>query len=88
MLVEHLKKRNSFKAVVTNRKDTADYYVTGNLTKFYGKQNFSTAALVGTQFGAIGAIATAGAKSKGKIILERDFFDNLEFSQQLGLISR
>lgn len=25
---------------------------------------------------------------EGKIILERDFFDNLEFSQQLGLIPR
>jgi phenylpyruvate tautomerase PptA (4-oxalocrotonate tautomerase family) len=70
MLVEHLNKKNSFKTVVMNKKDTADYYISGNLTKFYGKQGFSTAAAVGAQFGLIGALATAGAKTKGKIIFE------------------
>ena len=70
LLVDHLKQRNSFKAVVKNQKDTADYYITGSLTKFYGKQAFSNAALVGSQFGLIGAVATAGKKTKGKIMFE------------------
>lgn len=70
MLVEHLKTRNSFKTVVLNKKDTADYYIVGNLTSFYGKQDFSTAAAVGAQFGLIGAVATAGATTEGKIIFE------------------
>ena len=70
LLIDHLKQRNSFKAVVEHKKDTADYYITGNLTKLYGKQAFSNAALVGSQFGLIGAVATAGKKTKGKIIFE------------------
>lgn len=70
MLVDHLNKRNSFKAVVKDKKDTANYYITGNLTKFYGKQGFSSAAAVGAQFGLIGALASSGAKTKGKIIFE------------------
>lgn len=70
MLVEHLRKVNSFKAVVMNKKDTADYYISGNLTHFYGKQGFSASASVGAQFGLIGALATAGAKTKGNIIIE------------------
>ncbi len=70
MLLTHLNKRNSFKMVLLNRKDTADYYIQGNLTRFYGRQNYSTAALAGSQFGLIGALATAGVKSEGKIIFE------------------
>lgn len=70
MLVDHLNKRKSFKAVVQNKKDIADFYITGSLTKFSGKQIFSTSAAVGAQFGLIGAIATAGAKTEGKVIFE------------------
>ena len=70
MLVEHLNKRNSFQAVLINKKDTANYYITANLTKFYGKQKFSSSAAVGSQFGLIGALASAGAKTNGKIIFE------------------
>ncbi|MFT3753762.1 MAG: hypothetical protein QM800_13090 [Paludibacter sp.] len=70
MLVEHLNLRNSFKKVVLNNKDTADYYIKGDLQNFYGNQKFSTAAAVGAQFGLIGALATAGVKTNGKIIFE------------------
>lgn len=70
MLVEHLKIRNSFKKVVLNNKDTADYYIKGELRNFYGNQGYSTAAAVGAQFGLIGALATAKAKTEGKIIFE------------------
>jgi hypothetical protein len=70
IFVKHLKTRTAFKDMVINKKDTADFYITGNLTKLYGKQVFSTVAAVGAQFGLIGAIATAGAKTKGQIIFE------------------
>jgi hypothetical protein len=70
MFVQHLKARTAFKNVYVNKKDTADFYISGNLTKLYGKQGFSTAAAVGAQFGLIGAVATAGAKTKGQIIFE------------------
>lgn len=70
MLVAHLNTRNSFKTVVLNKKDTADYYIKGDLRNFYGNQKFSTAAAVGAQFGLIGALATAGVKSEGKIVFE------------------
>lgn len=70
MLVEHLNVRNSFKKVVLNKKDTADYYIRGDLRNFYGNQKFSTSAAVGAQFGLIGALATAGVKTDGKIVFE------------------
>jgi phenylpyruvate tautomerase PptA (4-oxalocrotonate tautomerase family) len=92
MLVEHLKKRNSFKTVVLNKKDTADYYISGNLTHFYGKQGFSTAAAAGAQFGLIGAVATAGAKTKGKIIFEiadlKIYDKNNQFVKDLGTFKK
>jgi hypothetical protein len=70
MLVEHMNVRNTFMKVVLDKKDTADYYITGDLLNFYGNQDYSTAAAVGAQFGLIGALATAGAKTDGKIIFE------------------
>ncbi|TAE83712.1 MAG: hypothetical protein EAY81_08305 [Bacteroidetes bacterium] len=70
LLVEHLIKTGSFKNVVLNNKDSADYSVRGNLTYFYGKQEYSMAALVGSAFGLIGAIATANETTKGKVIFE------------------
>jgi hypothetical protein len=69
-LVDHINKKNVFRKVIKNKKDSSDYYITGNLTRFFGQQEFSNAALAGSQFGLIGAAATAGAKTSGKIILE------------------
>ena len=40
------------------------------MRNFYGTQNFSTKAAIGAQFGLIGAVATAGVKTEGKIIFE------------------
>lgn len=70
MLAEHMNSRNTFSKVVINNKDTADYYIKADLRSFFGKQAFSTAAAVGAQFGLIGALATAGVKSDGKITFE------------------
>jgi hypothetical protein len=47
-----------------------DYYITGSLSYFYGLQEFSTAAAVGSQFGLIGALATSGVKTPADIIIE------------------
>lgn len=70
ILVNHMNLRNSFKKVVLNKKDTANYYIKADLRNFYGTQNFSTKAAIGAQFGLIGAVATAGVKTEGKIIFE------------------
>ena len=70
MLVNHMNLRNSFNKVVMNNKDTANYYIKADLRNFYGKQTFSSKAAVGAQFGLIGALATAGVKTPGKIIFE------------------
>ena len=70
LLVQHVSKTGSFKSVVLNNKDSADYSVRGNLAYFYGKQDYSMAALVGSAFGLIGAIATANETTDGKIIFE------------------
>jgi hypothetical protein len=44
--------------------------LTGKINSLYGEQGFSTAAAVGAQFGLLGALATAGAKTKGKILID------------------
>lgn len=38
LLYKHLKKVETFKKVFFNKKDSADYYVTGTFTRFYGIQ--------------------------------------------------
>lgn len=92
MFVEHLNKRNSFQTVLINKKDTANYYITANLTKFYGKQKFSSSAAVGAQFGLIGALASAGAKTNGKIIFEitdiKIYNKNNQVIKDLGTFKR
>jgi curli biogenesis system outer membrane secretion channel CsgG len=40
LLVDHLKSTKSFKKIVRDKKDSADYYVTGSLSRFYGQQAF------------------------------------------------
>jgi len=53
-----------------DRKDLADYHLEAKIRYFYGRQKFSTAAAVGEGFGLIGALATAGAKTQGVVIIE------------------
>lgn len=67
---DHLNKRGSFKLVTVNKKEEADYYLTGNLKRFYGEQGYSTSASAGAQFGLLGALLTAGAKTKGFIVIK------------------
>jgi len=70
IFVHHLSKKIPQIRVISNQKDYSDYYLEAKVKHFYGIQKFSTSAAVGAQFGLIGAIATAGAKTNGKIIIE------------------
>jgi hypothetical protein len=70
-LINHLRAEKQYKGIRFAKRDSIDFYLTGKISHFYSKQGFSTIALVGTQFGLIGAVATAGAKTGGiiKIVL-------------------
>ena len=70
ILSKHLIKKGYFKVVSVNQKELADYYVEAKIKHFYGTQDYSTAAAVGASFGLIGAIATAGLKTDGLILIE------------------
>jgi hypothetical protein len=70
VLVEHFNKARLFKMSFYQQNQYSNYYLTGVLNSFYAEQEFSTTAAVGAQFGLIGALATAGAKSPGKIIID------------------
>ena len=70
MMVEHFNKARLFKMTFYSQSKFSSYYMTGTLNNFYGEQEFSKAAAVGAQFGLIGALATAGIKTPGKIIIE------------------
>jgi len=66
----HLEKRGSFERVVLGTATEAKYQLTGTLRSLYGSQEQSTSAKVGSMFGLIGALATAGAKTPGTIRIE------------------
>jgi hypothetical protein len=70
VLVEHLKKKNLFKDVVLGTSTPFDYKLTGSVTRFYGQQEVSTSARIGSQFGLIGALMTSNAKTNGTIRVE------------------
>ena len=71
IMVEHFNKARLFRMTYFNENIFSNYYLTGTLNRFYGEQEFSEAALVGSQFGLIGALATAGIKTPSKIIIEK-----------------
>ncbi|MDD4428307.1 MAG: hypothetical protein PHG64_07950 [Paludibacter sp.] len=70
MMVNHFNHARLFNYCACNDDYACDYYLTGTLNMFYGEQEFSTAAVIGAQFGLIGALATAALKTKGKIIFD------------------
>jgi len=70
MMVEHFNKANLFKQAFCNDSTASSYYLTGSINYFYGEQGYSTAAAIGAQFGLLGALATSGAKTPGKIIID------------------
>lgn len=70
IMVDHFNRAKLFEQAYYNQNSQSDYYLTGNLESFYGEQEFSSGAAVGAQFGLIGALATAGIKTPGKIVIE------------------
>ena len=82
---QHLMKKLPQTVVYTNYKENTDYYLEAKIKYLYGIQKFSTAAMVGAQFGLIGALATASAKTNGTIIIE--LTDIKLFDKQNNLIA-
>ncbi len=70
LIAGHFNKVKLFNYTTFNKSNSNGYYLTGTLNRFYGEQKFSTGAAVGSQFGLIGALATAGIKTPGKIVIE------------------
>jgi hypothetical protein len=70
LMVEHFNKAKLFEMTFYGQSNYSDYYITGTLNSFYGEQQYSSAAAVGSQFGLIGALATANVKTPGKIIID------------------
>lgn len=70
MMVDHFNKARLFKMSFYNHSPYSTYYLTGSLNSFYAEQKFSTGAAIGASFGLVGALATAGIKTPGKIIID------------------
>jgi len=70
LMVEHFNKAKLFEMTFYGQSNYSDYYITGTLNSFYGEQQYSSAAAVGSQFGLIGALATANAKTPGRILID------------------
>ena len=85
IFAQHLAKKIPQIRVFTNQKENADYYLTAQVKHFYGIQKFSTGAAVGAHFGLIGALATANAKTQGRIIIE--LIDIKVFDRQNNLVT-
>jgi len=85
IFAQHIEKQLPQIKVFINQKENADYHLEANIKHFSGIQKFSTSAAIGAQFGLIGALATANAKTHGKIIIE--LTDIKLFDKQNNLIS-
>ncbi|WP_010662288.1 hypothetical protein [Marinilabilia salmonicolor] len=70
ILAEHFNKARLFEMSLYNRSEYSNYYLTGTLNSFYAQQEFSSGAAVGASFGLIGALATSGIKTPGKIVID------------------
>jgi hypothetical protein len=70
LIVDHFNRARLFQMSFYDQSPYSNYYLTGTLNSFYGEQEFSTAKAVGAQFGLIGALATAGVKTPGKIVID------------------
>ena len=67
VITDHMNKRAAFNSVMTSSRTLTDFYLVGRIKDFYGRQDYSRGAVIGAQFGLIGALATAGIKSDGTV---------------------
>lgn len=70
IMVDHFNKARLFSMSFYKASQYSNYYLTGTLNSFYAEQEFSTGAAIGASFGLVGALATAGIKTPGKIIID------------------
>jgi hypothetical protein len=70
LMVDHFNKARLFQLASYKQNQFCDYYLTGKLNSFYSEQEYSSGAAVGASFGLIGALATAGIKTPGKIVID------------------
>ncbi len=69
IMVAHFNEAKLFEKAYYQKSEYSGYYLSGKLNRFYAEQKFSTGAAVGASFGLIGALATSGIKTPGKIII-------------------
>lgn len=70
IMVDHFNKARLFDMSYYNQSENSNYYLTGTLNSFYAEQEFSKGAAVGASFGLVGALATSGIKTPGKIVID------------------
>jgi hypothetical protein len=83
LIASHLRHRKSFKNVVFGESNGADYQLVGTLSAFYVRQDFDYGAAVGSAFGLIGALMTAGNTNPTEI---RIAFTGLELYDRNGTL--
>lgn len=69
-IVAHLARRGLVRSVTVASKGTPAYALKGSVRSLYGVQEYHVGSAIGAGFGAIGAAATAGNKSRGKVLVE------------------
>jgi hypothetical protein len=74
-IAQHLRKLGAYGRVTVGPGQPGTYTLTGSVRRFYGVQETSSAAEVGAAFGLVGALATSGAKTPGRVEIH---FANLE----------
>lgn len=89
LIAEHIKVKGYFKDVTINRKESADFRVSGKLEQFFGRREFSTTgqttSMTSFQFGAIGtaigSLINAAMSAPGEVVI---VFKNIEIRDRSG----
>lgn len=77
-IARHLQKKGLFREVIVNEPEKADFTLEGTVLRFYGKREYSSAAMVagstGVQFGAIGGLLGGlmimGMREPGEVVIQ------------------
>lgn len=69
-LANHFNEVRLFRGATYGYGNLTDYYLTADLISFRGEQELSTAAVVGAQFGLVGALATSNVTTDGTVLIE------------------
>lgn len=83
MIKAHLSKKYPDIKVLNNDSAKADYEMKGEIGEFFAVQEQSVAAMVGQQFGLIGALATMNATTVGEIAIS---LNNLVINDSSGKV--